>query len=115
MTLTHGHSVSCSTYHLERAKNKSYTEWVGLRRVSKVGHSPLKAAWRDASLTRRNLAKAIKSDHTKMTATKKLASNMDGRIQMMEVTYPVGYYEISDSRSSTGIQDLIPPCPVLKE
>ena len=70
--------VSRLIHHLERIKNKPFTGWVGLIRVTKVGESP------------------IKSDHTKMTTTKKLASNMDGRMWRLEVAYAVGYYEISD-------------------
>ena len=70
--------VSRPIHHLERIKNKPFTGWVGPRCVSKVGESP------------------IKSDHTKMTTTKKLTSNMDGRIRKLEVAYAVGYYEISD-------------------
>lgn len=81
---------------LEWTKSKPFTGWVGLRRVSKVGQSPIKAGWRDAPLTHRNSAEAFKSDHTKTTATKKKsASNMNGRILRLEVAYPVGYYEIS--------------------
>ena len=58
--ITHGHRISCTSYHMEWTDNKPFSGLIGPRHMTASQAVAIKAGWQDVLLTFCNLAKAFK-------------------------------------------------------